>query len=300
MSFEEVMIPAEGGVELHAWVFRPEGFEGPRPAITMAHGFGGIKYVGLKAYAELFAEHGYVVVVHDHRGFGFSGGDIRGDIDPWQQIADWRRVISYTEALEEVDPTRIGLWGSSYAGGHAFVLGATDRRLKAIVSQIPTISGYEQGLRRIPEEFRAMVEAKFDADERAQLNGEPPAMQLMLSADPNVPAVYHSQDAIDLIGQFEYPEGISTDEFVTVRSSRRAMMYEPGAWVPRVSPTPVLMVVASQDTVTPTEMQLEAYEKLHEPKRLELYEGGHFDAYVNQFEKTSGAALKWFLEHLAP
>jgi hypothetical protein len=30
--------------------------------------------------------------VHDHRNFGTSGGELRGDIDPWRQIADWRRV----------------------------------------------------------------------------------------------------------------------------------------------------------------------------------------------------------------
>src|SRR5258706_520365 len=92
---------------------------------------------------------GFVVLVHDHRNFGTSGGDLRGDVDPWVQIRDWRRAISYLEARPEVDPARIGLWGTSYAGGHALVLGATDRRLRCIVSQVPTISGYEQGLRRV-------------------------------------------------------------------------------------------------------------------------------------------------------
>lgn len=126
---EESRIPAEGGITLHAWLFRPQG-EGPFPAVTVAHGFAGVKYQGLRAYAERFARSGFVVVVHDHRNFALSGGDVRGDIDPWQQIADWRRVISYLEALPYVDPSRIGLWGSSYAGGHALVLAATDRRIK--------------------------------------------------------------------------------------------------------------------------------------------------------------------------
>ena len=49
----------------------------------------------------------------------------RHDIDPWRQIADWRRAISYLESLDVVDPNRMGLWGTSYAGGHALVLGAT-------------------------------------------------------------------------------------------------------------------------------------------------------------------------------
>jgi hypothetical protein len=47
-----------------------------------------------------------------------------------------------------VDADRIGLWGTSYAGGRALVLGATDPRLKTVVAQVPTISGYQQSLRR--------------------------------------------------------------------------------------------------------------------------------------------------------
>jgi len=50
------------------------------------------------------------------------------------QIADWRRAISLLESQPVADEHRIGLWGSSYAGGHAIVLGATDRRLRAVVA----------------------------------------------------------------------------------------------------------------------------------------------------------------------
>jgi hypothetical protein len=71
----------------------------------------------------VFAEAGFVVLVHNHRGFGASDGKPRFDVDPWRQIADWRRAISYLENRPEVDPQRIGLWGTSYAGGHAIVLG---------------------------------------------------------------------------------------------------------------------------------------------------------------------------------
>ena len=51
-----------------------------------------------------------------------------------------------------MDENRIGLWGTSFAGGHAIVLGATDRRLKAVVAQVPTIDGYASGLRRVAPE----------------------------------------------------------------------------------------------------------------------------------------------------
>jgi uncharacterized protein len=153
----DVKVPAEGGIELGAWLFLPKG-DGIRPAITMAHGFAGTKEHALERFAEVFAAAGFVVLVHDHRNFGTSGGDLRGDVDPWRQIADWRRAISYLEARPEVDPSRIGLWGTSYAGGHALMLGATDRRLRCIVAQVPTISGYEQGLRRVSPDAAPALE----------------------------------------------------------------------------------------------------------------------------------------------
>ncbi len=107
----DIRIPAEGGVELGGWLFLPDG-TGPHPAVTMAHGFAGTREHGIERFAEAFAAAGFVVLLHDHRGFGTSGGAPRGDVDPWRQIADWRRAISYLESRPEVDPTRIGLWGN--------------------------------------------------------------------------------------------------------------------------------------------------------------------------------------------
>jgi hypothetical protein len=291
----DVTIPAEGGIELGAWLFLPEG-DGIRPAITMAHGFGGTREHGLERFAQAFAAAGFVVLVHDHRNFGTSGGDLRGDIDPWQQIADWRRAISYLESRPEVDPTRIGLWGTSYAGGHALVLGATDRRLRCVVAQVPTISGYEQGLRRVSPDATLALEHAFNEDERGRLRGELPRRQAVVSGDPAVPAAYRSQDAIDFYLQ-RIPEGIWKNE-VTLRSTRAARMYEPGMWVSRVSPTPLLMVIASDDKVTIADLALAAYERALEPKRLALIPGGHFDPYLDQFPLAEAAATEWFREHL--
>ena len=291
----DLRIPTERGIELGGWLFLPEG-HGPHPAITMAHGFAGTKEHGIERFAQAFAAAGFVVLVHDHRNFGASGGEIRGDIDPWRQIADWRRAISYLEARPEVDPTRIGLWGTSYAGGHAIVLGATDRRLRCVVAQVPTISGYEQGLRRVSPDALPALERAFDEDERAQLNGEPPRRQAVASADPATPAAYRSQDAIDFYHQ-PVPQGVWENE-ITLRSTRAARMYEPGNWISRVSPTPLLMVVASDDRMTVTDLALAAYEGALEPKRLFLIPGGHFDPYLDGFSQAEPAATAWFRAHL--
>ncbi|HEX6704086.1 MAG TPA: alpha/beta hydrolase [Albitalea sp.] len=291
----EVEFDADGGIKLRGWLFVPDGPVRRRPAITMAHGYAGVKEHGIEPFAKLFAEHGFVVLLHDHRGFGASEGQPRHDVDPWRQVADWRRAISYLETLDVVDPKRIGLWGTSYAGGHAIVLGATDRRLRCVVAQVPTISGFEQGLRRIAPENVVALEEAFAEDERAQLRGEL-RRQAIVSADPAVPASYRARDAIEFYLQ-PLPEG-AWENNVTVRSTRAARMYEPGQWIARVSPTPLLMVVATRDTITLTDLELAAYERALQPKRLVTLDGGHFDPYLSRFEQSSTAALDWFQTHL--
>jgi uncharacterized protein len=295
MHRQDVEFEAEGGATLRGWLFVPDGV-GPHPAITMAHGFAGVKDHGLERFARAFADAGFVVLVHDHRGFGASDGSPRYDIDPWVQISDWRRAISFLESQPFVDPDRIGLWGSSYAGGHAIVLGATDRRLRAVVAQVPTISGYQQGLRRVAPDQVPVLEAAFADDERRQFHGAPPATQAVVCADPSVPAAYRSPDAIAFYNQ-PAPPGV-WDNVVTLRSTRAARMYEPGTFIARVSPTPLLMVVGLHDTITVTDLALAAYEQALQPKKLVTIDGGHFDPYVADFAEASGAAITWFTEHV--
>ncbi|HEY2700032.1 MAG TPA: alpha/beta hydrolase [Pseudonocardiaceae bacterium] len=292
---ETVAFRTEDGVTLAGALYLPTGAP-PHPAITMAHGFGGTIEHDLRPYAELFAANGFAVLLHDHRGWGVSGGEPRQDIDPWRQIADWRRAITSLADRPEVDPDRIGLWGTSYAGGHALVLGATERRIKAVVAQVPTISGYEQGLRRVSPDRTAALEDAFDADEQDNFHGEPLRRQAIVSADPSVPASYYLPGAVEFYLR-EHPDAVWRNE-ITLRSNRAARMYEPGTWVSRVSPTPLLMIVARQDTITVTDLALAAYERALEPKKLVLLPGGHFDPYVGEFGKSSSAALAWFREHL--
>jgi fermentation-respiration switch protein FrsA (DUF1100 family) len=46
---------------------------------------------------------------------------------------------------------------------------------------------------------------------------------------------------------------------------------------------PLLMIVASHDTITLTDLALASYEQALEPKKLVLIPGGHFDPYRDQF-----------------
>ncbi len=86
---------------------------------------------------------------------------------------------------------------------------------------------------------------------------------------------------------------------VTLRTLEMFQAYEPGEYLKRISPTPLLMVVAPLDRLAPGEWACAAYETAAHPKKLVLVPGGHFDAYTGEgFAISSGAARDWFVEHL--
>ncbi|MBG6250253.1 alpha/beta hydrolase, partial [Pseudomonas aeruginosa] len=85
---------------------------------------------------------------------------------------------------------------------------------------------------------------------------------------------------------------------VTLRSAELARENEPGIHMARISPTPLLMIVADRDLLTPTDLCLEAYQRALPPKRLLMLAGGHFTPYIEHFDATSQAAADWFVRHL--
>lgn len=68
---------------------------------------------------------------------------------------------------------------------------------------------------------------------------------------------------------------------VTVRTLEACRAYDPSLHISRISPTPLLMLIADHDCVTPTDIALSAYARANEPKEYVLLPGGHFDAYVD-------------------
>jgi dienelactone hydrolase len=63
--------------------------------------------------------------------------EVRGIVDPLDQTTDLLNAIHWVHGEKQCDPKRIGLWGSSYAGGHVVFAAARDPRVKAVVSQVP-------------------------------------------------------------------------------------------------------------------------------------------------------------------
>ena len=137
-----------GGETVRGWLYTPERGNGPFPVVVMAGGWCYVKELVQPHVAQQFADTGLAAILFDYRNFGSSDGTRRQHIDPNAQLEDYRNAISFAETLGEVDSDRIGVWGLSYSGGHALILGATDPRVKCVSAQIPVVDGY-RNMRRV-------------------------------------------------------------------------------------------------------------------------------------------------------
>ncbi|MER5177120.1 alpha/beta fold hydrolase [Streptomyces sp. NPDC002896] len=110
-----------------------------RPAVLLAHGFGGSKD-DMRTQAEGLARDGYAVLTWSARGFGRSTGKI-GLNDPKGEVADVSRLIDWLAKRPEVqldkagDP-RVGVAGPSYGGAVSLLAAGYDQRVDAIAPQI--------------------------------------------------------------------------------------------------------------------------------------------------------------------
>jgi uncharacterized protein len=299
MTRRDIEFDAEG-VLLRGWLYPGEGVSGAAPTIVMAHGFSAVKEMYLDSFAEAFASAGLNALVFDNRNFGASDGEPRQEIDPWAQVRDYRHAITYAATLPETDGNRIGIWGSSYSGGHVLVVAAIDRRVKAVVSQVPLISGHDNVRALVRADFIAIFREQFDADRLARFQGQAPAMVPVVAEDPLAPSALPTADSWSWFTDTGKNRAPSWKNEVTLRSVEMFTEYEPISYLPYISPTPLLMLPARGDHLTPSELAIAAYSRAHEPKKLVILPGGHFDAYVKGFDAASIPARDWFLEHLAP
>lgn len=295
---KDIEFKADDGTILRGWHFVPGSGAGKYPTIVMAHGYSAVKEMYLDKFAEKFAEAGLASLVFDNRNFGASDGKIRQEIDPWQQIRDYRDAITFVETLPQTDVDRIGVWGSSYSGAHVIVVGATDRRVKCVSAQVPLISGHNNAQRLVRADYIAGFQAAMAEDRRARYRGEAPAMVPVVSENPAGPAALPTPDSWTWFTETQKLRAPSWRNEVTLRSVEMFMDYEPGAYLPFVSPTPLQIVVALGDHLTVADQALAGYEKALHPKRLITLKGGHFDAYINDFDAASNASVEWFKQHL--
>lgn len=296
---EDIEFQASSGATLRGWFY---GQGATAPCVVLQHGFSAVKEMHLDAYAEVLHRAGLACLVYDHPGFGASDptpGTPAQEIDPWQQVRGIQDAITYAASRPDVDADRIGLWGSSYGGAHAYVTAAIDRRVKAVCGQVPLISGRRNFETLVRVDFWAQLDALFAADRQARMAGEDPIRLPVVDADPTAQSALPTADSHAFFTAAAAERAPAWRNEVTLRSMELFRGYEPGSFLPLIAPTPLLMVVAPLDRLAPGEWATAAYETAAHPKRLVTVPGGHFDAYTGEgFEITSGAARDWFVEHL--
>jgi len=173
------------------------------PALVMCNGWGGTKaFLMRSGIAPRFAAAGYVVINYDYRGWGDSDSRlvVRGEmpepdedgyvtvkaqairevVDPVDQQKDIDAAISYVYGEPMVDQDRIGIWGTSFGGGHVIYRAAHDCRIACVVAQVGSMPDdwtkrYPAGLKRVYEGKSAR--ARGDADPVPQGGGSPGVLQ---------------------------------------------------------------------------------------------------------------------------
>ncbi|MFF0585461.1 CocE/NonD family hydrolase [Streptomyces sp. NPDC003781] len=126
------------GVRLDTSYFTA-GPGGRRPAVLLAHGFGGSKD-DVREQAEDLARDGYAVLTWSARGFGRSTGKIGlnapdGEVADVSRLLDWLARQPQVELDEDGDP-RVGIAGGSYGGAVALLAAGHDPRVDAVAPAI--------------------------------------------------------------------------------------------------------------------------------------------------------------------
>jgi fermentation-respiration switch protein FrsA (DUF1100 family) len=285
---------ASQGVECAAWFYIPKDLKAneKRPAIVMAHGWSAVKD-HLDRYAARFAEAGFTVLSFDYRYLGASKGEPRGQVFYRDQQEDYRNAITWVSNQKEVDATRIGIWGTSYSGGHVLVLGAFDKRVKAVVSQVPAVNSWDAYYQPLkPEdlagEFSLYEKARNDFFGTGNVNYVPVvAPEGQYSSIP-------VKEAHDWFIANLQPIATWKNQ-ITVSSLEDSMDYDPTSAVHLIAPTPLLMIITDNDIITPTELEKKAFERAKDPKKLVVIPGGHFEVYQGpKLEQAVSEATDWF------
>jgi dipeptidyl aminopeptidase/acylaminoacyl peptidase len=284
------------GTRLSGDLWRPGGVapEARLPAIVMAHGWSGTRGHLNGSYAQPLAEAGFVVLAFDYRGWGDSDSKlvlvgpepapdsqgeitarvraIRNVVDPFDQAEDYVHAIDFLMGEPGVDPERIGLWGTSYSGGHVVYVAAHDARVKCIVSQAGHQDSREAVARRFADEGGVEFARKRATQKaRGEIGPQPPD-------EDRVPRLGGTPDIARLVD------------------------YRPIEFAPRIR-VPTLVIDMDQEELFDRLKHGRAlYEMVQSnaPAKYVLLPGKHYDVYGSQREPALAEAVAWFKLHLAP
>jgi dipeptidyl aminopeptidase/acylaminoacyl peptidase len=279
---------SEGCMVRGLWRTPDAGFDAPYPALIQGPGWLGLKDANLYVrYHEAFTDSGFAVLVIDYRGFGDSEGD-RDVILPDRQVEDLVNGVTYLTTRDDVDPSRIGVFGSGgTGGGNAVLLAAQDPRVRCVVVQVPVADGEDwlRGMRR-EDEWRAFL-ARIDADRvRRVVTGTGDSVHPREEITVSTPERRATKVKADV--DHRVPDSVS------LRSAEAIMAYKPIDVVDRIAPRSLMIVAVEDDTVTPTDHATGLYQRAGPPKRLVMQRNTtHYAAYDRYRETVTPMMVDW-------
>ena len=280
------------GVALDGDIYRPKDLGGDRrvPAVVLSHGWGGSKSSG-ERYAAKFAAAGMVSLCFTHGGWASSGQQgragrrstrsstrtnegiakvrfIRELLDPLEWIQNYRCAVDYIEGEPNVDPNRIGAWGTSFGGGVAHA----QRRKRRSQSRRSRCRSHR---------------SRF-ATARWRVRGKQRAIDIARGTIASVPQGHRWRP-------------VSAACRHAASGALLAVQRDRGV---RKLKVPTLMLDAGNEELFDIkENSGKAYEILKSqdaaPGRYKVIDGiDHYGIYFDGFEEGSEAALEWFGKHL--
>lgn len=266
------------------------------PAIVMSHGFSAVKEQSLDSFARRFQAAGFAVLVFDYRFLGASGGEPRGCIVPAEQHDDLRAALAWLSSRNDVDANRIGMWGTSYSGGHTLVMAALDPRVKVAVAQVPAIDLMASIVMLAGREGLGGLLEIFAADHAARNSGKPGAAVAVV-APPREMSVLSTPDSYRWFTENAVPGWRNETTIATVA---RLIEYAPKNFIHLIAPKPLLIQAGTRDALIPIGLLREAVALAGEPKRLDEFDCGHFDLYDTgpSHEQAVSGAVAWFKNYL--
>jgi hypothetical protein len=268
----------------------------------MTHGTSATITMVVDRYAEVFCEAGLAVLLYDHRNFGISDGEPRREINPWIQARGFRDAISFLEQVEEVDSSRIALWGDSFSGGEAIVAAAMDPRVKAVVAQCPACGSRTPSPDPTGVRFSA-IKAIFHSGDVSGTPETTTGPMPVVSFDPiRHPSLLKPLSAFRWFMEHGARHGSHWENDVTRVIPPTPAPFSPALCAPHVT-APTLMMVAPEDEMVQASPAVarETYEALGGPKQWHEIAGGHFGLLwypSDLFNEASGAQRDFLLANL--
>ena len=244
-------------VELVGQIFRPAATatEARRPGVVLCHGFAGTINTEV---AVALADRGITVLAFAFRGFGASAGE-RGNVICSEQVADAKAAVDYLISLPDVDPSRIGVVGSSLGGSIVLLETAEDSRVAALAVACPVANG-ERFLEQLHRDNDGVGKAPVAAARLANQGGKLHRFEI-------VPIPEHLRHALPKDTPMEFTQA-------TLASIRDLDVQQA---VEKIAPRPLLLLHAFDDSVVPkSESDSLAARAVGHCEYRELDAGDHF------------------------